>query len=320
MKPLVSIMIPCFNHEKYIKDCLESILALTYPRLEVLIMDDASEDQTFSIAESYRTRLEKKAERVLIDVNRKNLGICGNCNKLWKLAKGDYYKFIASDDFLMADGINSLVDYFETHPECNIVHGNRIIIGEKDRYPIESKKVLLKREHVPSGFNLTEKLLENNFIVAAAAMISKSTKEQFGIYADAYSYEDWEYWLRVSVYGRIDYIENIVVAYRNLKNSASHFEFRERNVQQWILLQDCIRIFEIYESYATQIVVTNFFNEQIKKAYLCGIPAAIDLVSNKIQERKVKVMLKTRLWVLAYKIGLYKLHIKLKKWLKIIIL
>lgn len=306
MKPLVSILIPSFNHEKYINDCLESILKLDYPRVEVLLIDDASTDQTFEIADAFKEKLERKAERVYIEKNPTNLGICGNYNKLWELARGDYYKFIASDDILLPKGIAYLVDYFEKHPECNIVHGNVVLMGENDTYVGGCKRRPEKRKYVPSGCNLTPYLLEGNFIFAPAVMISKETKKKWGMYSEQYSYEDWEYWLRVSVEGRIDYINQPVVGYRETSNSASHIPIGERSKDRKDQVNSDVCIFELYKSYASKETIFRFYNNMIKRAYLCDNRPVVKMVKDKIKENKVRIPIKTKKWILEYKLGIYK--------------
>ena len=119
---LVSVLIPSYNHEKYVGDCLESVLAQTYSNIEVIICDDKSKDNTYEVIERYRQRLEEKFSRICIIENDNNLGIVKNCNKLISLAKGDYYKLLASDDMLRPTGIEKLVHFMENHKEHNIVY------------------------------------------------------------------------------------------------------------------------------------------------------------------------------------------------------
>ena len=147
---LVSVLIPSYNHEKYVGDCLESVLAQTYSNIEVIICDDKSKDNTYEVIERYRQRLEEKFSRICIIENDNNLGIVKNCNKLISLAKGDYYKLLASDDMLRPDGIEKLVFFLESHKEHNMVYsyGDRIgenitfkdVVGNSINNPIKYKK------------------------------------------------------------------------------------------------------------------------------------------------------------------------------------
>lgn len=251
---LVSILIPSFNHGHYIVDCLESILSLTYPRIEILISDDCSWDNTMEIINSYKNRLEKKAERVLINQNQHNIGICKNCNLIWKMAKGEYYKFIASDDMLLPDSISKLVNYMETHKSYNIVHANVFEIGKRTHYPLQSFKqyTVLYSDKFMQGTGLTARLIAGNNLLAVSVMISRETKEKYGLFDERLLFEDWEYWLRVSISGEIGYLNDIVGGYRVLKSSASHFGKSEYGRQRNYIITK-IRIWTMYKKYVNDV-------------------------------------------------------------------
>lgn len=68
---LVSICIPCYNHEKYLDDCLKSILKQTYKKIELIIIDDKSSDRSVQIIRKYLPKLNKKLQRVVFKVNKK---------------------------------------------------------------------------------------------------------------------------------------------------------------------------------------------------------------------------------------------------------
>lgn len=311
MKPLVSILVPCYNHEKYIEYCLESIVMLNYPRIEIIIIDDASDDGTFKIINNWKERLEERAERVVIERNLINHGIGKNRNKLWEQAKGDYYKFVDSDDYLLPDGIGHLVDYFEKNPECSVVHGNSILIDENGSFLKNSGKSKKTKRMVPNGYHLTSQLLEKNFIFAPSAMISKAAKIKYGDYIEKNMGEDWEYWLRVSVDGRIDYINYDINAYRILESSASHFSETE-GIRHISAIRDCIDIYETYKKYATKKSNSSFFNSNLVAAYLCQSNEAVQMVKSKMRENKARPTAKTRIWIWSYKTGIYKFYSKLR--------
>ncbi|MCM1284184.1 MAG: glycosyltransferase [Muribaculaceae bacterium] len=287
-------MITCYNHEKYIKECLESILTLKYSRVELLIIDDASTDDSFTIINSYKTQLQGKVERLIIEKNEKNMGIGKTRNRLLNQAKGDYLKFLDSDDFLLPWGIDLLVEHFEENPKCNIAHGSALLVDK------EGKEVTKRRSKgIPSGYNLTGRLLEGNFIYAPCAMISKKTVEEYGYFKEIDLGEDWEYWLRVSVDGRIDYIDEKISAYRILQSSASHFTAQDQS-RFLRSLKEEIFVFDLYEQYATKKIVKKYYNSLIKRAYLCGNRNAIDIVRNKMKENGAKMSLSTLICIFVY--------------------
>ena len=111
MKPLVSILIPVYNAEKYLEETLDSVISQDYEELEIIILDDGSSDSSFSIISSYALRDHRiKVER------QENRGI-GECrNRLLSLGRGEFVFFLDSDDILSSSSlISKLVEDTEKY-------------------------------------------------------------------------------------------------------------------------------------------------------------------------------------------------------------
>lgn len=119
MEPKVSILIPVYKAEKYISQCMESVLGQTYKNLEIIIVDDASPDNSIAIAESLIQKTDNKFD-VKILHNEKNKGIADTRNMLLDNATGDYILFVDSDDYIEIDAIDSLVN-IANKTDCDIV-------------------------------------------------------------------------------------------------------------------------------------------------------------------------------------------------------
>ena len=103
--PAVSVIVPMYNAEKYIAECLESLLAQTLQNIEVILVNDCSTDSSRKIAESY---LEKFGGRLKIYDNEKNSEAGASRNKGLRLASGEYIFFLDSDDLILADGLEKI--------------------------------------------------------------------------------------------------------------------------------------------------------------------------------------------------------------------
>ncbi|MDR0199264.1 MAG: glycosyltransferase [Streptococcaceae bacterium] len=103
MEPLISVIIPIYNVEAYLKECLESVLAQTYAYLEIILIDDGSTDGSKTIAEAYQA----KDSRVHL-IQQENLGLSGARNTGLDAAKGDYFLFVDSDDVISPRHIEDL--------------------------------------------------------------------------------------------------------------------------------------------------------------------------------------------------------------------
>ncbi len=100
MKQLVSILIPAFNAERWIRECIESALAQTWPRKEIIVVDDGSRDSTLEIAGRYASPIVKVSPQT-------NLGASAARNHALSLAQGDYIQWLDADDLLAPDKIAS---------------------------------------------------------------------------------------------------------------------------------------------------------------------------------------------------------------------
>ena len=103
-KKLVSIIIPTYNTEKYIGNCIESVIKQTYHNLEVIIVNDGSEDNTLEIITKARLR-----DNRIVVINQENNGPSAARNAGLKICRGDYVFFLDSDDWLIPNCIEKLI-------------------------------------------------------------------------------------------------------------------------------------------------------------------------------------------------------------------
>ncbi len=115
-KSLVSVLTVTYNHEKYIDDCIKSILASTYTNFELIVVDDVSPDRTYEIAKKY----EEIDNRVKVYRNEKNLGDYPNRNKAASYAKGKYLKYVDGDDLIYPNGLEIMIRAMQQNPEAAI--------------------------------------------------------------------------------------------------------------------------------------------------------------------------------------------------------
>ena len=107
-KPLISVMVPCYNTSKYLAKCIESILNQTYKNLELIILSDGSTDGSVEIMKEYA----KQDNRITV-IDRENKGVAISRNELIENAKGDYLMYVDSDDtiseYMLEDMYNALI-------------------------------------------------------------------------------------------------------------------------------------------------------------------------------------------------------------------
>ena len=129
--PLVSILVPVYNSHAYLKECLDSILAQTYPAIEILIGDDASSNPlNAEIINSYQAQFPDKIRSFSHD---KNLGVVGNVNFLTAQSKGQLITNFAGDDVMVPDKIAKSVKFLLDHPEYALCHHDSVVFQSESR-------------------------------------------------------------------------------------------------------------------------------------------------------------------------------------------
>jgi len=112
--PSVSVLITVYNRERYLGDCLASLLASTFSDWEAIVVDDASSDESVAVAHNYAAR----DARIHVFENAENLGDYPNRNKASEYARGRYLKYLDSDDTISPDGLDTMVAAMDQHPEA----------------------------------------------------------------------------------------------------------------------------------------------------------------------------------------------------------
>ncbi len=218
MLPLVSVIIPLYNHERYVERCLESIVKDGYPNIELLIIDDGSKDRSYEIAQEWCTKNRDKFSDIRI-VQQENKGIANTLNRLVILANGMYISPIASDDCLLIGGIEARVQFLENNPNLLSVFGDCLVIDEMDNvlscsgvsefYDLGARKLALQN-HKLIALELTLRWSVPGPIFLAR----KSTYDIVGYYDETLTVEDRDFFLRLLTKNALGFVDYKVACYR----------------------------------------------------------------------------------------------------------
>ena len=131
-QPLVSIITPCYNGEKFLERYFESILAQTYTNIELIFVNDGSKDCTEKIAMSYSEKLKSKGVQYIY-IYQENAGQAAAMNKVLKIFSGKYLAWVDSDDVMTAESIKRKVAFLEKNPDLkrNIIFSNKNLFLKK---------------------------------------------------------------------------------------------------------------------------------------------------------------------------------------------
>jgi glycosyltransferase involved in cell wall biosynthesis len=181
--PLVSVVIPCYNSARYLGEAIESVLQQTYPRIEIILVDDGSTDETAQIARPYPVHY----------IYQKNRGISAARNTGIAHTQGKYVLFLDHDDRLLPMGVETGVKLLEEHPECAVAVGEHRYIGADGRQIGYSNKRAAGRDHY-------RMLLKHNFIeTPCSALHRRSGLALAGVFDESVQgAEDHELYLRTA--------------------------------------------------------------------------------------------------------------------------
>ena len=138
-KAKISIIIPVWNSEKFLKKCIESILIQTYTNFELILIDDGSTDDSHNICDAYSV----KDERIIV-VHQMNKGAAIARNNGLAIAKGDYVTFIDADDYIIADYLEKLYNVLITEDNVNLAVLNYYEVNSKNeliKHALDSSKL-----------------------------------------------------------------------------------------------------------------------------------------------------------------------------------
>lgn len=150
MDPLISIIVPIYNVEKYLERCVESLRAQTYGNLEIILVDDGSPDGCPAICDAYA----KKDDRIRV-IHQKNAGLSGARNAGIDASKGAYLAFVDSDDYVAPDFIRALYDLLQESGcaigQCRFayVQGEPICAKESSSWRIYRGESLMEQLYGP---------------------------------------------------------------------------------------------------------------------------------------------------------------------------
>ncbi len=213
--PLVSIVIPCYNHGDYLLDAINSVLEQSFRNIEIIVVNDGSDDkETLEILNSINNPLIKI-------LSQENAGPVIARNNALKIAKGKYFIPLDADDLICHDTIENAVKAIERDPEIAVVHGDCQYFGEKNHL------------FVPDKVNAKNILIGRS--IPLCTLIRKEAFDQVGGFDEFLSrkgLEDWDLWLTLLEKGwKFEYLSGIQFKIRDI-NSSRTYQVANKNLPE----------------------------------------------------------------------------------------
>jgi glycosyltransferase involved in cell wall biosynthesis len=230
-KPLVSIIVCCFNHSKFVKQLLDSIKAQTYNNIQLILSDDASSDNSVEVYEAW---LKENNYQAVKNFHKTNTGLATILNEGLDLVKGKYMKFISADDYLHPNAIEKCVNKLEElGNDYGIYYGEIQIIDENNQEVLDRDGIKFPPDYVPINGNCFAECIQKFPFWAQTVLyrfdILKQTNFKFN--KDFFS-EDWNIIIHISRYAKIAGETSVFAYYRILSTSVTIQNWNEKNLHK----------------------------------------------------------------------------------------
>lgn len=211
--PLVSVVVPCYNHQGYIKECIQSIIDQDYKNIELLVIDDGSTDASAKVVKEMSDVCQERFVRFEF-ISRENRGLCNTLNQGLSWCFGEYFSAVASDDMWLPFKIRKQVQYLEVHLDVVAVFGGIILIDKNAKF--------LRKIEKPGSFKFKDILLNKHFLPAPTALVRRLELQAVG-YDPTIRIEDWNVWLKLSKLNdaRLVALKETVALYRQHQGNMS---------------------------------------------------------------------------------------------------
>lgn len=250
--PTATVISLCYNQGRFVREALQSVIDQTYPNVELLVVDDASSDDSVAVIRACL----KDHPRIKFFALKTNGGNCRAFNMALAHAKGEFIIDLAADDVLMPERIAEGVKDLQLAGSEYGVHftdalwirenGQRLHL-HSDRFP---------HDRIPQG-DVYKDLISRFFICSPAMMFRASVIRSLGGYDETLAYEDFDFWIRSSRIFKYCYSPKALVKKRVVRNSMSQKQFSFFNPQLKSTFLVCGKIMLLNRSRAEQKALSN---------------------------------------------------------------
>lgn len=267
--PLVSVICLCYNHKRFIAEALDSVLAQTYPNLEIIVVDDCSTDNSVAIIQKY---LKKHPQLTFISTGT-NQGNTKAFNMGWRAAKGAYIIDFATDDVLLPERVAQQVQAFLRLDESyGVVYSDAAYIddnGQHIKYHCTRNAKGEVASFAPSG-DIFRHLLGRYFICPPTMMMKRRVLEELGGYDEALAYEDFDFWVRSSRTYKYFFLDTITTKRRLHAHSLSQQLYKPGDRQVASTVVVCGKAARLVQTPEEKQALTSRLQYEARHAYLTG--------------------------------------------------
>jgi GT2 family glycosyltransferase len=217
--PSVFVVVPCYNYGRFLDQCVGSVLAQAGVEVQVLIIDDASSDDTADVGQ----RLAQHDPRVRFICHVNNAGHIATFNEGIAMAVGDYFLLLSADDYLLPGALGRASALMERRPDVAFTFGQAMVEAQENcgviAPPIET---MGQAERILTGREFVELSGPRNVVLTPTVVVRRSLQQRAGGYLHKLTHSgDMEMWLRLAAAGSVGYIAAVQAVYRRHESNMS---------------------------------------------------------------------------------------------------
>ncbi|MFD2248195.1 glycosyltransferase [Pontibacter ruber] len=267
--PLVSVICLCFNHERFLKEALDSVLAQTYPHLEIIVVDDSSTDRSTEIILAY----QQQYPQIKFISTATNLGNTKAFNRGWRASSGAYIIDFATDDVLLPDRVAQQVAAFAQLDESyGVVYSDAEYIDDESEhigYHCRRNAQGTVISFAPSG-DLFRDLLRRYFVCPPTMMVRRSVFEDLNGYDESLAYEDFDFWVRSSRKYKYYFLDAVTTRRRVHAHSLSRAWYRPGNPLIASTVKVCEKALQLVHTHEERQALADRLKYEARHTYFTG--------------------------------------------------
>jgi len=207
--PLVSVVIHCYNHEKYVQESIQSVIGQDYEKIELIIIDDGSKDSSVEKIQEMIVICKARFERFEFR-SQPNQGLCATPNEALDWCEGEYFCPIASDDVMLPRKTKIQVDEFKKLSRSDVLG-----VFSGVRAIDERGHILSEKRGLNKTFTFEDVFLRKAYLPAPSAMLNLRAVKELGGYNSQLSIEGLDMCLKLTKSGgKLHSVQELLVAYR----------------------------------------------------------------------------------------------------------
>jgi len=266
MYPLVSVICLCYNHARFLHEALDSVVNQTYPNLEILVVDDASTDNSPALLQQYQARHPE----IKLILHQKNTGNCQAFNEVFAQCSGEFIIDFATDDVLLPNRITEQVKAFaQLDNTYGVIYTDAELIDENSRFIRNFYKQNAQGEIpvLPPTGDVFAHILSHSFLCPPTMIFRREVYAALNGYDATLAYEDFDFWVRASREFKFFFLNQITTRRRLHPDSLSRQAYKPHDKQLASTVQVCEKAFKLIRTETEKQALIIRVRSELRQAY-----------------------------------------------------